>query len=133
MFFPAPDGTPMFRRLASLEEAVRLVERLRNVDGVAMVSVHALTEVPLSFRAYYRVEVPPSIEVSVGAVSGGPGLEPLASADLMGAALTLVEALPSEPATEAVLEPVPVAGLGEQAGGDDAPPRPAPASLGFFA
>ena len=36
----------------------RLVEHLRNVEGLSTVSVHALTEVPLSFRAYYRVEVP---------------------------------------------------------------------------
>src|SRR3954466_1398860 len=58
VFFPAHDGSPAFRRVASLEEAVRLVEHLRNVEGVSEVSCHALTEVPLAFRAYYRVEVP---------------------------------------------------------------------------
>lgn len=58
VFFPAHDGTPAFRRVASLEEAVRLVEHLRNVEGVSEVSCHALTEVPLAFKAWYRVEVP---------------------------------------------------------------------------
>lgn len=58
VFFPASDGSPAFRRLPSVEEAVRLVEHLRNVEGVDRVSVHALTEVPLAFRAYYRVELP---------------------------------------------------------------------------
>lgn len=58
VFFPAPDGSPGFKRVGSLEDAVRLVEHLRNVEGVADVSVHALTEVPMAFRAYYRVEVP---------------------------------------------------------------------------
>ncbi len=58
VFFPAADGSPAFRRVASLDEAVRLVEHLRNVEGVSTVSVHALTEVPLAFRAYYKVEVP---------------------------------------------------------------------------
>lgn len=58
VFFPAHDGSPAFRRLATLEEAILLVEHLRNVEGVAEVSVHALTEVPLAFKAYYRVEVP---------------------------------------------------------------------------
>ena len=63
VFFPAPDGTPAFRRLADLDEAVRLVEHLRNVEGVSSASVHSLTEVPLAFRAYYRVEVPSMLEV----------------------------------------------------------------------
>jgi hypothetical protein len=58
VFFPAHDGSPAFRRVANLEDAVRLVEHLRNVEGVNEVSCHALTEVPLAFRAYYRVEVP---------------------------------------------------------------------------
>ncbi len=58
VFYPVPDGAPAFRRLDNLEEAVRLVEHLRNVEGVGEASVHSLTEVPLSFRAYYRVEVP---------------------------------------------------------------------------
>jgi len=58
VFFPAPDGTAGFRRTSSLDDAVRLVEHLRNVEGLDEVSVHSLTPVPLSFRAYYRVEVP---------------------------------------------------------------------------
>ncbi len=58
VFFPSSDGTPAFRRLPSFEEAVRLVEHLRNAEGVEHVTVHSLTEVPLAFRAYYRVEVP---------------------------------------------------------------------------
>ena len=63
VFFPAPDGTPAFRRLADLDEAIRLVEHLRNVEGVSSASVHSLTEVPLAFRAYYRVEVPSVLDV----------------------------------------------------------------------
>jgi hypothetical protein len=60
VFFPAHDGTPAFRRVANLEDAVRLVEHLRNVEGVSEVSVHALAEVPLAFKTWYRVEVPVS-------------------------------------------------------------------------
>ena len=58
VFFPASDGSPAFRRVSSIEDAVRLVEHLRNVEGINEVSCHALTEVPLAFRTYYRVEVP---------------------------------------------------------------------------
>ena len=67
VFFPAHDGSPAFRRVAGLDEAVRLVEHLRNVEGVNEVSCHALSEVPLAFRAYYRVEVPPGEAVAVPA------------------------------------------------------------------
>jgi len=58
VFFPAHDGSPAFRRVAGLDEAIRLVEHLRNVEGVNEVSCHALSEVPLAFRPYYRVEIP---------------------------------------------------------------------------
>ncbi|MBX6372069.1 MAG: hypothetical protein IRZ02_07425 [Acidothermus sp.] len=58
VFFPAPDRTPAFRRFPSLDEALRFVEHLRNVENVTEASVYQLTEVPLSFRPWYRVEVP---------------------------------------------------------------------------
>lgn len=59
VFFTAPDGATAFRRVDGLEDAVRLVEHLRNVEGVHQVSVHPLgEEVPLAFRTWYRVEVP---------------------------------------------------------------------------
>ncbi|HTL23916.1 MAG TPA: hypothetical protein VL281_07740 [Mycobacteriales bacterium] len=67
VFFPAHDGSPAFRRLASLEDAVRFVEHLRNTEGVDRVSVHALTEVPLAFKAYYKVEMPESAPEAVAA------------------------------------------------------------------
>ena len=43
VFFPAPDGTPAFRRVPSLDEAVRLVEHLRNIDGVSSASVSSMS------------------------------------------------------------------------------------------
>jgi hypothetical protein len=58
VFFPAPDGTPAFRRLATVDDAARFVEHLRNVENVSEASVHTLTEVPLSFKTWYRVEIP---------------------------------------------------------------------------
>ena len=42
VFFPGPDGAPSFRRLSSLDDAVRFVEHLRNVENVSEVSVHTL-------------------------------------------------------------------------------------------
>jgi hypothetical protein len=58
VFFPAPDGSPAFRRLPTLDDAARFVEQLRNVENVTEASVHSLTEIPLAFKAWYRVELP---------------------------------------------------------------------------
>ena len=43
---------------ASLEDAARFVEHLRNVEDVTDFSVHALTAVPLAVKPWYRVEMP---------------------------------------------------------------------------
>lgn len=69
VFFPAPDGTPAFRRLATVDDAARFVEHLRNVENVSEASVHTLTEVPLSFKTWYRVEIPNAEEGAVDAHS----------------------------------------------------------------
>lgn len=59
VFSAAEDGSgEEFRRVASLEEAVRVVEHLRNDLGITDPAVFALTPVPVAFRTYYRVEVP---------------------------------------------------------------------------
>ena len=97
VFYPGPDGAPAFRRFASLEEAVGLVEHLRNVEGVEDVSVQMLTPVPLAFRAYFRVEVP---AVDVPAVPEQPVSEQPVP----------VQSVPEQPVPEQVdaevLEPV---------------------------
>ena len=106
VFFPAPDGAPAFLRVASLEEAVRLVEHLRNTEGIAEVAVHPLgAEVPLAFRAYYRVEVPAAVaEQEPAAVVEAPAVEaPL----LEPAAPVAVPVQPAaaEPTPEPVADP----------------------------
>ena len=119
-----------FRRVSSLEEAVRVVEHLRNDFGVTESSVFALTPVPLEFKTYYRVEVPslaqssvvepapaPEIpELRVGDLSELPIEEPVApvfeAAEVPAAfaatleAPELIEAVLAEVAPEAVVAPV---------------------------
>ena len=119
VFFPAQDGSPAFCRVPSLEEAVRLVEHLRNVEGVAEASVHALTEVPLAFRAYYEVEVP------TAAPAAAPVVEELVPAQAE-APEPVAEDAEQEAAEQVVPEPVLVPAV---AGAT----TPGPASLGFFA
>jgi hypothetical protein len=114
VFFPAHDGTPAFRRVASLEEAVRLVEHLRNAENVDQVGVYTLTEVPLAFKAYYKVEVPEGAGVetpSVEAVAEEPVPVPV-----------------PVPAVEVPAQEQPVVALAASNG-----ETVAPGSMGFFA
>jgi hypothetical protein len=108
VFYPGAEGAA-FKRVGSLEEAVRLVEHLRNVEGVAEVSVHALTEVPMAFKAYYKVEVPgaaveaPAADAAeVEALAAEEPAEAPAEAPAMEAAEVEVPAV-EEPAAEPVL------------------------------
>jgi len=114
VFFPAPDGTPAFRRFASLDDAVRFVEHLRNVENVSEVSVHTLAPVPLSFRPYYRVEVP----------AGEATPEPMAEQVVAPAPMEAV--VPAQP--EPVAEQVPAEPVAE-----GEPVANGRRSLGFFA
>ncbi len=119
VFFPAHDGSPAFRRVAGVEDAVRLVEHLRNVEGIAEVSVHALTEVPLAFKTWYRVEVPaaeaPVLEAPVVAA---PALEAPVVEDVPVPAV-VQDVIPEQPVVELA------ASNGHAVGGSR--------SLGFFA
>jgi len=114
VFFPAHDGSPAFRRLASLEEAVRFVEHLRNNEGVDTFSVHSLTEVPLAFKQYFRVELPTATET--------PAPAP---------AVPAVEEAPEQP--EPVAEAVVPVLVPEQEQPEVEESAPAAPSLGFFA
>jgi hypothetical protein len=115
VFFPGPDGAPSFRRLPSLDDAVRFVEHLRNVENVSEVSVHTLAPVPLSFRPYYRVEVP------AGEAPDEPAPAPAP-----------VEAVvPAQP--EPVAEQMPVADLVAEPVAQAEPVANGRRSLGFFA
>jgi hypothetical protein len=117
VFFPAPDGNPAFRRLPSLDDAVRFVEFLRNSEDVTEVSVHALTAVPLAVRTVYRVEVAadaPVVEAesvesveSVVEAADAPVAEAVVEAEsVVDAAEPVAEAVAEVPAVETVEETV---------------------------
>ena len=141
VFFPSPDGAPAFARVGTLEEAVRHDEHLRNREGVAEVSVHPLgAEVPLAFRAYYRVEVPaaPDVQPEPVAVVEAPALEPVAVAvPAQPAAVEEVESVAeaaAEAPVEAEPEPEAVPVLVEAgAGSSNGHAADGAKSLGFFA
>ena len=119
VFFPAQDGSPAFRRVGTLEEAVGLVEHLRNVEGVSEVSVNALTEVPMSFKAWYRVELPAAVEVPA---VPAPVVEAVAGQELPAAEVPADAPVRDNPAM-----PAPVLVVSGSHAAET------PASLGFFA
>jgi hypothetical protein len=74
VFYQSSQGTPAFRRVSSLEDAVSFAEHLRNVESVTDFSVYALSPVTLSLRAYYHVEV------TADGAQPAPPTEPAATA-----------------------------------------------------
>src|SRR3954470_11873486 len=94
VFHPGPDGAPAFRRLGSLEDAVRFVEHLRNAEGVSEVSVHALAPVPVAFRAYYKVEGP------ADSAPIDSARKPSAPIDVPAPSEPMYEAVPEQPVAE---------------------------------
>jgi hypothetical protein len=131
VFYPALDGAPAFRRFVSLDEAVRFVEHLRNAEGVSEVSVHALAPVPLSFRAYYKVEVP---QEPAAAVAEVPAQGEPAAAELVEVETEPAYDVPA--AAEVEAEPAPVVPEPVMAEAVVVAPPASPngkKSLGFFA
>lgn len=55
--FATPDGRDGHHVAESLEEALQFVEHLRNAEDAGEVRLYRLTEVPIEFRTYFKVEV----------------------------------------------------------------------------
>jgi hypothetical protein len=142
VFFPAHDGSPAFRRVASLQDAVRLVEHLRNIEGVNEVSVHSLEEVPMAFKPYYKVEIP-GVEDAPAAPAPAPVAEQVVAPE--PPAEPIAVAAPEAPAVQSIAPlAVAVPEQGEAPVGDTvdsaaaaeadlASKEAGAASLGFFA
>jgi hypothetical protein len=116
VFYPSAEGASAFERVSSLEEATRFVEQLRNSDNITEFSVYALTQVPVSFRAYYHVEVPVADQPATPEVADQPG-PPEAVAETTPALTVAVDD------SQAPVEPAPVADTAEPAA--EAAPEPA--------
>jgi hypothetical protein len=85
VFYTAADGSPAYRRTANLDDAVRVVEHLRNAEGREEVHVYSLNSVALNFRPYYRVEL-----------NTNPPIAAQPDAGAAPAPATQLHALPSE-------------------------------------
>jgi hypothetical protein len=117
VFYQSTQGTPAFRRMASIEDAVSFAEHLRNVEGVTDFSVYALTPVSLKLRAYYHVEISEAGRAAARQAPTEPGPSdtvpvetvPVESEPTEAPPAAAAEA-PTPPATPPALpEPAPVA------------------------
>jgi hypothetical protein len=146
VFFPAHDGSPAFRRVANLQDAVRLVEHLRNVEGVNESSVHALSEVPLAFKPYYRVEVPAGIDdapaeapaevpapLAVQAAEPVPAPIAVAPTPSVVPVIAPLAAVADAPVVVAVPEQAEAPAEAAEPVAEEEPVKQGAASLGFFA
>ena len=60
--FTTSEGRDAQHVAASLDDALRFVERLRNTEEASVVKVFRLQEVPISFKTYYKVELRPDLD-----------------------------------------------------------------------
>jgi hypothetical protein len=55
--FTSAEGREGFHSATDLDDALKFVERLRNNEEVGNVRLFRLQEVPIEFKAYYKVEI----------------------------------------------------------------------------
>lgn len=118
VFFTGSGGA-QFRRTQSRDEAIRVVEHLRNVEGVEDAKVYALTEVALAFKTVYRVEV----QAEDGPPGALPPLPPLPAMPDMTLHAVPAPQVEAPPALEVETPPAPQVEA-PPAPQVDAPPAP---------
>ena len=57
VIYRSADGRPGYHQFDGIDEAIALVERLRNEESVSDARIFRMQEVPIEFKTYYRVEV----------------------------------------------------------------------------
>jgi hypothetical protein len=145
----------MFERTPSLDDAVQVVSRLRNDEGVDGARVYQLNEVPLTVRVEYRIEVPAETLAPVAAPAAAtaavvPLAPPIEEVVEPGAHLSVVredDAVPMhvvpspveptvEPAPEPAEEPtaaeIPAARTGDVLPDEEPPQHHRGRGMGFF-
>ena len=57
VIFRSPEGKPGYHQAEGLDAAMRFAEMLRNQEQVTDARIFRMDEVPIEFKAYYRVEM----------------------------------------------------------------------------
>ena len=124
VFYTAGDGSPAYRRTANLDDAVRVVEHLRNAEAIEDVHVYSLASVALNFRPYYRVEINANAveDAAPNAFAPQAVAEPAPAAPAAALPQQSAPAPAAPPAPPSPFSPIEPAGLHQQV---DAQPMPA--------
>jgi len=102
VIYRSMDGGPSYHETEDLVEAIGTVEHLRNTQNIMDARIFSLEEIPISFRAYYRVEVVapavPAGEADVAPVAPVPSdvveVEPVPVPDAVAEAEQVSDAPP---------------------------------------
>lgn len=84
--FQTAEGREGSHTAPSLDDALRFVERLRNNEEASAVRLFRMQEVPLEFKAYFKVEVGEGPSDAPAAVEPVPAAEPAPEPALTSAA-----------------------------------------------
>lgn len=96
VIFRTPEGKPGYQPAETVEDAVEVVERLRNDEGVENVRIFRLEELTFEYRPYYKVEIaggasgdsshhePPAGEINDGGYQFAPEQPAPEQADQFG-------------------------------------------------
>jgi hypothetical protein len=95
VIFRTPEGKPGYQPAETVEDAVGVVERLRNDEGVENVRIFHLEEVQFELRPYYKVEL----------AGAAPGEDESESSSPPAALESRVASQPSDEVDEETLEP----------------------------
>lgn len=97
--FRAADGKQESGLHEDVDEAVAFVEQLRNGGGADEIRLFEVTEIPLEFRAYYKVEIngPAAAPPGTDAVVVDPVAVPLAPETADQAHVLAPETVPEIP------------------------------------
>lgn len=82
VIFRTPEGKPGYQPAETVQDAVAVVERLRNDEGVENVRIFRLEELTFEYRPYYKVEIAGVTEpAQAGDTDGGDTAAPVGSLD----------------------------------------------------
>ena len=75
VMFTSAEGKAATHQADSLEEALKFVEHIHNVEGVSDARLFRMSEVPLEVKAYYKVELASAPDLQTnGAAAPAPAV-----------------------------------------------------------
>jgi hypothetical protein len=123
VIFRTPEGKPGYQPADTVQDAIEVVERLRNDEGVENVRIFRLEELSFEYRPYYKVELATSGTPAAPEQPSGPTV--FGSIDAGAPAEQLADESGDEPADDPTVDDMaPSAAAPIETSGNDVPPPP---------